>query len=315
MSRIWLRVVLYSMILLSISTFGFSFESGYIPHRVFHSDDKKYSDFEAMLNTLATVDVLFVGEQHDDPATHKFELAILEGLARRNKKVIVAMEMFERDVQKTLTAYLTGKISEEEFLKNSRPWGNYPSDYRPIIEFAKAKGWPVIASNVPRKYASQIARGGLPVLEKLPENERGLIAKEINAPNDDYFKNFSETMKGHPGADGKTKEPTAEDRAMIQRIYEAQCTKDDTMAESIAETYQNAGEEKPIIVHYNGAFHSDFRLGTASRTAKRLPKAKVRVVSVVAVEDVNAVKADDYRKRGDFILFAYRPAKPKSENK
>ena len=295
-----------------------AFDSGYIPHRVYYSEDKKFSDFETMMTSLSTTDVIFVGEQHDDASTHRFELTVLESLARRDRPVIVAMEMFERDTQKYLDDYLKGKISEEEFLKNSRPWGNYATDYRPLIEFAKAKGWRVIASNVPRKYAQQVARGGLAVLSKLPDKERTLIARDISAPNDDYFKNFVETMKSHPGAEENKKdkkEMSEEDRAMIQRIYEAQCVKDDTMAESIANAFGNTEEAKPVVVHFNGAFHSDYRFGTAMRTIKRLPKARVRVISVVPIEELEGIKGDEYRKRGDFILFAYRPAKPKTEKK
>ncbi len=293
-----------------------AFDSGYIPHRIYYSEDKKFSDFETMMTSLATTDVIFVGEQHDDLSTHRFELTILESLARRNRPVIVAMEMFERDTQKYLDNYLKGKISEDEFLKNSRPWGNYASDYRPLVEFAKAKGWRVIASNVPRKYAQQVSRGGLPVLSKLPDKERALIARDISAPNDDYFKNFAETMKSHPGADEEKKdkkEMSQEERAMVQRIYEAQCVKDDTMAESIADAILNAEEPKPLVVHFNGAFHSDYRFGTTMRTIKRLPKARVRVISVVPMEDLDGIKGDDYRKRGDYILFAFKAAKPKAE--
>lgn len=283
-------------------------DSGYTPHRVFQSDDKKFADFEMMLSELAKADVVFVGEQHNDAATHRLELAILEGLARRRDSIIVALEMFERDTQKALDDYLAGKISEPEFLKQARPWPNYATDYRPLVELAKRKGWRVVAGNVPRKYASQVGRNGLPIIDKLPEEERALIAAEVSAPNDDYFKKFAETMSAHPGATGQ-KPSEEEERAMMQRFYQAQCVKDDTMAESIARAYTNASNSKPLVVHFNGAFHSDFRLGTAARTRKRLPKARVQVVSIVPLEQLESIKTDDYRKRGDYLVFAYTPAK------
>ena len=65
--------------------------------------------------------------------------------------------MFERDVQDILDAYLKGKISEKKFLKQARPWPNYLEDYRPLIEFAKKKGMPVIAANLPRRAAAAVA--------------------------------------------------------------------------------------------------------------------------------------------------------------
>src|SRR5262245_38183537 len=76
--------------------------SGYIPHRVYKSGDKRFSDFEAMLAEIARADVAFVGEQHNDPATHRIERAILEGLARRRGNVAVALEMFASDTQPAL---------------------------------------------------------------------------------------------------------------------------------------------------------------------------------------------------------------------
>jgi uncharacterized iron-regulated protein len=280
-------------------------DSGYTPHRVYNSDDKKFNDFEMMLAELAKADVVFVGEQHDDPSTHRLELAILEGLARRRPSIIVALEMFERDTQQIVDDYLSGKIGEPEFLKASRPWPNYATDYRPIIELAKAKGWKVVAGNVPRKYASQVAKNGLADLDKLPSAERGFIAAEISAPKDDYAKKFFETMSGHLGATDD-KKTLGEEQAKLEKFYQAQCVKDDTMAESIANAYAKAEQPKPLIVHFNGAFHSDFRLGTAARTRQRLNKARVQIVTVVPLEQLDAIKADDYRKRGDYVVFALK---------
>src|SRR5215510_13830146 len=89
-------------------------ECGYTPHRVFNSNDGTFNDFEMMVADLAKADVVFVGEEHDDPATHHLELAILEGLARRRRPIIVSMEMFERDTQPAVDAYLAGRINEPE---------------------------------------------------------------------------------------------------------------------------------------------------------------------------------------------------------
>src|SRR3954469_10752414 len=82
--------------------------SPYVPERFFDTRARGFSDFEAMLADLARADAVFVGEQHDDPNTHRLELAIVEGLTRRGVPVVVAMEMFERDVQSSLDEYAAG---------------------------------------------------------------------------------------------------------------------------------------------------------------------------------------------------------------
>src|ERR1019366_2908440 len=126
----------------------------YVPHRVYGTRHKRFIDFESMLADASGADVLFLGEQHDDPATHRLEAATLEGLARRCGNVLLAMEMFERDVQAPLDSYLAGRSTEGDFLATSRPWPRYAADYRPLVEFARAWKLPVVASDVPRRLAS-----------------------------------------------------------------------------------------------------------------------------------------------------------------
>src|SRR5829696_4977171 len=87
--------------------------SSYVPQRVYDMRQKNFSDFETMLADLARADAVFVGEQHDDPNTHRLELAIVEGLTRRGVPVVIAMEMFERDVQGVVDQYAAGTIGEE----------------------------------------------------------------------------------------------------------------------------------------------------------------------------------------------------------
>lgn len=283
---------------------GFSpAHSSYVPERVYDSDRKRFTDFEAMLADLASADVVFVGEQHDDPATHRLELAIIEGLARRRGDITLALEMFERDVQETLTGYAGGSVMEEDFLKNARPWPRYASDYRPLVEFAKLAGWPIIASSVPRQLASQVAKAGPAV--PLPDAERALYASDQRCPGDDYFDRFAETMIAHPTPGAETM-AADEQRAMTWRFYLAQCLKDETMAESVARALSDA---KRLVVHVNGAFHSDFGDGAAERVRRRAPNARVAVISILPVENLDSLKPSKKdRKRADYLVYTLKPA-------
>jgi uncharacterized iron-regulated protein len=202
-------------------------------------------------------------------------------------------------------------MSEEEFLKASRPWLRYLSDYRPLVEFARAHRWPVIASNVPRRYAAAVSKMGLSAVDAVPDEERKLIASQIQCPFDDYFKRFSETMGNHPGAGiaEAIKKQKADQSAIIERFYYAQCIKDETMAESIADQLnsQLKAEDKPLIVHFNGSFHIDYHLGAAARTNRRSPKSSIKVLSIIPIDDLDAINIDEYRKRGDYLIFTLKP--------
>ncbi len=235
----------------------------------------KVPNFDTFLNSLKQADVVFIGEQHTDPKAHFVELEVLKGLYKKlNGKIILSLEMFERDVQKLLDSYLKGEITEEEFLKNSRPWKNYKTDYRPLIEFAKKHNIRVLAANVPRRYAAMVARGGLKALEKVKPEEREYIAKKIHYDYPEYRKLFYKTMEkmgGPMGRHGASK--------FKEKFYKAQCVKDSTMAESICRTYKS--NKGFLILHINGSFHSDYKLGTAAVLKTLCPEVIIKNIKVL----------------------------------
>jgi uncharacterized iron-regulated protein len=277
--------------------------SGYVPERVYDTQRKAFGDFEVMVADLATADVVFVGEQHDDANTHRLELAILEGLKRRNAAVVVSLEMFERDVQGPLDTYLAGSASEEDTLKVTRPWPRYGTDYRLLVEMAKGHGWPLIAANVPRRIASAVAKGGREAIGQLAETDRPLVARELECPLDEYFHRFAKSMADHPAAPNQTPE---EQRATTERYYWSQCVKDETMGESIAAAVERRTILGPLV-HYNGAFHSDFGLGTAARARRRLPGKRIIVLSMLPVDSLDRLSpSGEDLQRADYLVYTVK---------
>jgi uncharacterized iron-regulated protein len=275
--------------------------SSYVAQRVYDTRQKNFTDFESMLADLARADVVFLGEQHDDPNTHRLELAVLEGLTRRHVALVVGMEMFERDVQPLLDQYLAGKISEDAFLAASRPWPRYATDYRPLIEFAKAHQIPVVASNVPRHIASDVSKAGLSVVNDLGP-DRAWAARDIHCPAAGaYYERFLEAMSGGGHADTS---------ATTDHFYFAQCLKDETMAESIADAWQTNYGRHATIVHVNGSFHTDYTEGTAAATVNRMGGRRIAVVSLLPIDDIdtNTPDADDLRL-GDYIVYTVKSIK------
>src|SRR5215813_12171319 len=107
-----------------------------------------------IVTIMASNDTVFLGEQHDDAVGHAIEAELFRRAVEKysaQRRVAVSMEMFERDVQIVVDEYLKGLITEQHFLSSSRPWGNYKTDYRPLIELAKAKHLDVVAANAPRR--------------------------------------------------------------------------------------------------------------------------------------------------------------------
>jgi uncharacterized iron-regulated protein len=284
----------------------------YVPQRVYDTRRGAFSDFESMVADLARADVVFVGEQHGDARTHRLEEGLLGGLRRRKVTPAVSLEMFERDVQGVVDSYLAGSIPEAQFLRESRPWPRYATDYRPLVEMAKREGWTVVAANVPRRVATALAKSGQAAIEQLPAADRPMMATQLECPHDAYFTRFAEAMTGHSPSDSKSPPPTpapptAEQRATTDRYYWSQCAKDETMAESVARAVTDRTDKPGPVVHFTGAFHSDFGAGTAERTRRRLPGRKVMIVSMLPVRDLDAVApAGEDLERADYLVYTLK---------
>jgi uncharacterized iron-regulated protein len=217
---------------------------------------------------LSRADVVVVGEQHRRPQSHAAELSLVQQLYALRPHLVLSLEMFERDTQVFLDAYLAGNMDESTFLVHARPWPNYASDYRPLVEFAKAHHLPVLAANVPQPIAALVAHAGLASLATLPPHEQAWCARHVTVGDDAYRQAFAAAMGGNPhGGD-------------IGHFFEAQCLRDDTMAETIADALERAGPTPPLIVHVTGAFHMQNDLGTVQRLRWRLPWRLLRSIDL-----------------------------------
>ena len=246
----------------------------------------------AVADDVANADVVALGELHRTPGVHAMHHELLRELQKRRSDMVIAMEMFERDVQTVLLQYLGGIIDEPKFLAESRPWPSYARDYRPVVEFAKNHGLVVLAANAPRELATRVSKEGVESVTGSP-----FVARETSAPEDAYWEAFVEMMKEHAGTGG----PGA-----MKRFYQAQCLKDDTMAESIVDhlKQRHAAGARPLVVLMCGRMHSDHGRGTVARIKSRMPELDVRVLSSETVEDVAAAGHSRQPTLADYVVVA-----------
>ena len=242
-------------------------------------------DMEDSFDILMDYSVIFIGEEHESRVSHNAELTILKGLAERDSNLVLALEMFERDVQDVLDAYLKGKITEKKFLKQARPWPNYPKDYRPLIEFAKEKGIPVIAANVPRRAAAAVAMANK-VSPHVMGEDRRYLPKTLHLKSKEYYKRFASSMEEMPHF--------APMKGMkMDGLFKAQVLKDSVMATSIEPFLDRR------ILFCCGHFHSDYHLGIPYQLQKNHPKLKIAVIAMAPSLENLSMK--DRSKVADFI--------------
>lgn len=264
--------------------------------RTHDGNEISVSDFAKL---AASTDVLVLGEEHDSDGAHQLQLEIIQELINSGQNIAISMEMFERDCQGTLNEYLAGRIDEPTFLKTSRPWKNYEAHYRPIIELAKQHRLPVIAGNTPRNIASKVSKG-----EALDSSLSPFHARKTTAGKDLYWENFINAMKGHGGMD---------DSDAGRLFFEAQCLKDDTMAESITDFLASHQHRPVLVVHLCGKFHSDFGLGTVSRILTRNGLARVTVVSTERLDQRDELDLQDVKGRAHFMMVVPQNVEKKPE--
>ncbi|MFI3275259.1 ChaN family lipoprotein [Vibrio sp.] len=233
----------------------------------FASPQGETLSLNALPEQLIDADVVLIGEWHTHSAIHRFQTDFLKARHNATSNIALSMEQFTREHQDTLNQYLNGEIGEQVLISKAAAWPNYESDYRALVEFAKANDLDVIAANAPKPFVQCIGRKGLPYLEQLSSEQRGWVATEVNNGDSPYKEKFMASM--HHGTPEQT-----------EKQFAAQVTWDETMAESIVD-YLASNPNKQVI-HVAGKFHTEGGLGTAASILRRNPDLKVAVISPVA---------------------------------
>lgn len=274
---------------------------------IYNTKTNSQINIQQLSSELSPFNIIMFGEFHDDSTIHYIQYELFKQLFQNNKQLTLSMEMFETDIQPILNNYLSNKINKEEFLKNSRPWGDYKEFYEPMVEFAKSNNLNVIAANVPRKYAAMYITDGFSGIKKLPQTELNYITKSLTLDQDEYMDRFFENMLSDKN---KIKELEPNEENTLYLYYGSQLVKDETMAQSIVESYNKNPENK--IYHLNGDFHSKYHLGTTQKILDRNNKLKIAVITPLYYTKSDEIKIpDNASKMGDFIIFVPEKQKEK----
>lgn len=225
------------------------------------------------LRRIAEFPVILLGEQHDKPDHHRWQLHTLAGLHAHNPDLAIGLEMLPRRAQPALDRWAAGELDEAAFLAASdwrAVWGFDPEFYLPILRFARMNRLPLVALNVERSLIARTARDGWAAI---PPTEREGVGQPA-APSAAYRDRLTEALAAHPSKEVANKgEPdTASDapappNPAAQRFIEAQTVWDRAMAERIADARRTSGRAVVAILgeghitHRNGVPHQLTDLG------------------------------------------------------
>jgi uncharacterized iron-regulated protein len=243
----------------------------------------KVASYDKMIKELAKADVILFGELHNNALNHWLELQVAKDVAAIQPQLTLGFEMFESDNQLVLEEYLSGVIEERHFLSEAKVWDNYKQDYKPLLDFAKAKKLPVVATNIPRRYANLVYRNGIEALEKLPSEAKQYIAPlpirvDLTLPG---YNNML-SMGGHQGG-------------VNENMPKSQAVKDATMAYFILKN------KSGLFLHFHGAYHAQNFEGIYHYLKQAQPN--LNVVIIHSVEQENLEKLEEANKNsGDYII-------------
>jgi len=247
--------------------------------------DGQEIEYAEMLNASLDNELILFGELHNNPIAHwlQFELTKDVFQADTSNALRLGFEMFEADQQVLLDEYASGLLSTSSFEREARLWNNYTTDYKPLIEFGKSNNLKLVATNIPRRYASLVYSQGIEALDKLSELTKSWIAPlpilvDLTLPG---YKDIMEAAGGHGG----------------ENLPKSQAVKDATMAHFILE-YHESGDR---FIHYNGSYHSDNYEGIVWYIRQAQPDLKILTITTIEHDDLDKIDPELMRK-ADFTI-------------
>jgi uncharacterized iron-regulated protein len=253
-------------------------EAPYPPERtavvgdILHLPTGLYVTETDMLATATDSRIVYVGEVHDNPASHRLELAVLKAMAERYPgEVALGMEMFTPVQQTAIDRWVEGSIDERAFLKEANWYDVWKMDfayYRPLLEYCREHRIPVIGLNADKSLVHALGRSEPDQLsdelrDKLPQMDM----------NDHYQQAMVDAVYGGHG-------PSS---TFLNGFKRVQTLWDETMAENIVNylTSTNSNDKRMVVIA--GGNHVRYGFGIPRRVFKRLPSSYALIGSETLV--------------------------------
>lgn len=273
------QTLLLSLVLLSFS----SFKADKPAYALFDAQGKQVH-YQQLLEQAMKADVILFGELHDNPINHWLEVELTEDIyAAKRENLVMGAEMLEADDQVIVDEYLAGLISEKTLNDEAKLWPNYPSDYKALLDFAKEHHLKMVASNIPRRYASMVYAKGFEVLNGIDADAKKWIAPLPIAYDSTLscYRDIFQQAHGHGG----------------ENLPKSQAIKDATMAWFILQNW-SAGK---TLIHFNGSYHSDHHQGIEWYLKRPNPNLKVLTIGATEQDEIAELDKEN-EGLADFII-------------
>jgi len=200
-------------------------------------EDGAVKTLDQVADDLSRYDVVFFGEFHGHSGIHLAQMQMFRALQQRYADMTLSLEQFERDTQPLLDQYLAGDIGEKVLQEDGRGWPNYEQSYRPLVEYSKDNGLPVVAANAPKQAVICVSKKGPEILDEIPMPDRGWVAAELHIEEGAYLDKYRSFIMS-----SSTHGPNKKDAGDAPENGRCIKTGAETEAEAVAETDQEDQE-------------------------------------------------------------------------
>ncbi|PTM10723.1 MAG: hypothetical protein DA407_03075 [Bacteroidetes bacterium] len=248
------------------------------------------ANYDDMIPDLAQSDMVFFGEYHNNPISHWMQLEMSKSFFEaKGNKLFFGAEMFENGNQLVLNEYLNDLYSEANMMPEvTQLWSNYKTDYKPLVEFAKANGLRFIATNIPRRYASMFNKMGMEALKKLSPEALAMIGPDLETYFDPTVKAYAE-MADHMGGHVPPN---------MLNIQIAQASKDATMAHFSIKNFKPGD----LLFHFEGSYHSNNNQGIIWWIHSIKPGFIIQSITTVTHSEWSKMTADEKNSIANYII-------------
>jgi uncharacterized iron-regulated protein len=207
-----------------------------------------------IVTEMAKRDIVLLGEQHDEPDHHYWQLQTLAALHAVRPAMAIGFESFPRRVQPVLDSWIAGELTTRQFLQRvewEKVWSFPPELYVPLFEFARVNRIPMIAINVERTLTKAVSDKGW---DALPEAQKEGVSRP--APASPSYENvLFEVFTQHRQLPGRSATRPNRDDPAFRNFLESQLTWDRAMAEALAARAQDGAASRPLVVGIMGGGH------------------------------------------------------------
>jgi len=234
---------------------------------ILHLPTGIFVDQTVMFDQVNRTQVVFVGETHDNPASHRLQVEILQSLQQNNPgQITLAMEMFTPSQQSVLDLWTSGKLTEKEFLQKVtcyNTWRTHFACSRTLLSYCRDHKTPILAFNAEPSLKQKVAR--TPLTELTIAEQQQLTHMPQRDP-------YQEAMVQAIFSDHKMGQNMLEGFQRVQTLW------DETMAQNLAEYLQQQGKDRQVLV-IAGGNHIRYGFGIPRRMFRRVPASYLLIGS------------------------------------